>query len=61
MGLRSGGRDPRSESRIGKKPIPDPGSRGQKGRGSQIPDTDPQHYSHGEFYELSDHPPSITS
>ncbi len=27
----------------GKKPIPDPGSRGQKGTGSQIPDPDPQH------------------
>jgi hypothetical protein len=34
-------RDPRSG--IGKKPIPDPGSRGQKGTGSPIPDPDPQH------------------
>ncbi len=32
MCLRSGIRDPRS----GKKPIPDPGSRGQKGTGSRI-------------------------
>jgi hypothetical protein len=28
----------------GKKPIPDPGSRGQKGTGSRIPDPDPQHW-----------------
>jgi hypothetical protein len=34
-------RDPRSGIR--KKPIPDPGSRGQKGTGSRIPDPDPQH------------------
>jgi hypothetical protein len=27
----------------GKNPIPDPGSRGQKGTGSRIPDPDPQH------------------
>jgi hypothetical protein len=27
----------------GKKPIPDPGSMGQKGTGSWIPDPDPQH------------------
>jgi hypothetical protein len=33
--------DPRSGIR--KKPIPDPGSRGQKGTGSRIPDPDPQH------------------
>jgi hypothetical protein len=33
--------DPGSEIR--KKPIPDPGSRGQKGTGSRIPDLDPQH------------------
>jgi hypothetical protein len=33
-------RDPRSGIR--KKPIPDPGSRGQKGTGSRIPDPDPQ-------------------
>ncbi len=35
--------DPGSEIR--KKPLPDPGSgsRGQKGTGSWIPDTDPQH------------------
>ncbi len=39
MGLGSGIRDPRSGIR--KKPIPDPGSRGQKGTGSGIPD--PQH------------------
>jgi hypothetical protein len=34
-------RDPRSGIR--KKPIPDPGSRGQKGTLSWIPDLDPQH------------------
>jgi hypothetical protein len=34
MGLGSG---------IRKKPIPDPGSRGQKGTGSRIPDPDPKH------------------
>jgi hypothetical protein len=34
-------RDPRSGIR--KKPILDPGSRGQKGTGSRIPDSDPQH------------------
>jgi hypothetical protein len=28
---------------IRKKPIPDPGSRGQKGTGFRIPDPDPQH------------------
>ncbi len=39
MGLGSGTRD--SRSGIRKKPIPDPGSRGQKGH--QIPDPDPQH------------------
>jgi hypothetical protein len=38
----SGIRDP--GSRIRKKPIPDPGSRGQKGIGSRIPDPDPQHW-----------------
>jgi hypothetical protein len=32
-------RDPGSE----KKTISDPGSRGQKGTGSRIPDPDPQH------------------
>ncbi len=31
------------ESGIRKKPIPDPGSRGQKGPGSLIPDLDLQH------------------
>jgi hypothetical protein len=31
-------------SGIRKKPIPDPGSRGQKGTGSRIPDPDPQHF-----------------
>jgi hypothetical protein len=31
-------------SGIRKKPIPDPGSRGQKGTGSRIPDPDPQHW-----------------
>jgi hypothetical protein len=36
MGLGSG---------IRKKPIPDPGVRGQKGSGSRIPDPDPQHWS----------------
>ncbi len=35
-------RDPRSGIR--KKPIPDPGSRGQKGTGPRIPDPDPQHW-----------------
>jgi len=30
-------------SGIRKKPIPDPGSRGQKGTRSRIPDPDPQH------------------
>ncbi len=35
----SGIRDLGSE----KKPFPDPGSRGQKGTGSPIPDPDPQH------------------
>ncbi len=34
--------DPRSG--IQKKPIPDPGSRGQKGTGSWIPDPEPQHW-----------------
>jgi len=34
-------RDP--ESGIRNKPIPDPGSRGQKGTQSRIPDPDPQH------------------
>jgi hypothetical protein len=33
--------DPRSGIR--KKPIPDPGSRGQKGKSHRIPDPDPQH------------------
>ena len=37
----SGIRDPGSGIR--KKPIPDPGSWGQKGTGSRIPDPDPQH------------------
>ncbi len=41
MGLGSGIRDPGSG--IWKKPIPDPGFRGQKGTGSRIPDPDPQH------------------
>ena len=41
MVLGSGIRDPRSGIR--KKPFPDPGSRGQKGTGSRIPDPDPQH------------------
>ena len=46
MGLGSGIQDPGSEIRdprtwIRKKPIPDPGSRGQTGTGSRIPD--PQH------------------
>ncbi len=35
------GWDPKSWIR--KKPIPDPGSRGQKGTGFRIPDPDPQH------------------
>ncbi len=30
-------------SGIGKKPIPDPGYRSQKGTGSRIPNPDPQH------------------
>ncbi len=37
--------DPGSESGIRKKPIPNPGSRGQKGTGTRIPDPDPQHWS----------------
>jgi hypothetical protein len=43
MVLGSGIRDPRSGIR--KKPIPDPGSKGQKAPnpGSRIPDPDPQH------------------
>ncbi len=41
MALGSGIRDPGSGIR--KKPITDPGSRGQKGTGSRIPDPDPQH------------------
>ncbi len=41
----SGIRDPGSGIR--KKPIPDPGSRGQKGTGSRIPDSDPQHWNRG--------------
>jgi len=32
-------------SGIRKKPIPDPGSMGQKYTGSRIPDQDPQHWS----------------
>jgi hypothetical protein len=35
--------DPGFEIRDPEKPIPDPGSRGQKGTGSRIPDPDPQH------------------
>jgi len=40
--------DPGSEirdlgSEIRKKPIPDPGSRCQKGTGARLPDPDPQH------------------
>ncbi len=35
--------DPGSEIRDPEKPIPDPGPRGQKGTGSRIPDSDPQH------------------
>jgi hypothetical protein len=31
-------------SGIRKKPIPDPGARGQKVTGSRIPDPDPQHW-----------------
>jgi hypothetical protein len=42
MGLGSGIPDPRTGIR--KKPIPDPGSRGQKGNGSRIPYPDPQHW-----------------
>jgi hypothetical protein len=29
-------------------PIPDPGSRGQKGTGSRIQDPDPQHWNNGK-------------
>jgi hypothetical protein len=36
-------------SGIRKKPIPDPGSRGQKGTGSRIPDPDPQHCNVGHL------------
>ncbi len=43
IGFESGIQDPGS----GKKPIPDPGSRGQKGSGSRIPDPDPQHCIQG--------------
>ncbi len=35
-------------SGIRKKPIPDPGSKGQKGTGSRIPDPDPQHCMWGK-------------
>jgi hypothetical protein len=49
---RSGIRDPGSGIRdpgsgVRKKPIPDPGSRGQKAPnpGSRIPDPDPQHWA----------------
>jgi hypothetical protein len=46
MGLGSGIRDPDPE-----KPIPDPGSRGQKkGTGSRIPDPHPQHCSKGRLF-----------
>jgi hypothetical protein len=41
MSLGSEIRDPRSG--VQNKPIPDPGSRGQKGTQSRIPDPDPQH------------------
>jgi hypothetical protein len=44
---RSGIRDPASGIR--EKHIPDPGSRGQKGTGSRIPDPDPQHWIGGCF------------
>jgi hypothetical protein len=42
MGLGSGIRDPGSEKNLFR--MLDPGSRGQKGTGSQIPDPDPQHW-----------------
>jgi hypothetical protein len=42
-------RDPRSGIR--EKPIPDPGSKGQKGTGSRIPDLDPEHWQQGYFIE----------
>ncbi len=41
MGLGSGIRDSGSGKKLFR--IPDPGSRGQKGTGSRIPDPDPQH------------------
>ena len=54
----SGIRDPGSRIRdpgsgIRKKPIPDPGSRGQKGTGSRILDPDPQHCS-WSLFEVDD-------
>jgi hypothetical protein len=42
MVLGSGIRDPGSGKNLFQ--IPDPGSRGQKGTGSRIPDLDPQHW-----------------
>jgi hypothetical protein len=33
-----------------KKPIPDPGSRSQKGTGSRIPDVDLQHCIYNKFF-----------
>jgi hypothetical protein len=46
MGLGSGIRDQSPGSGIRKIPIPDPGSRGQKG-----PDPDPQHCLIGKFFQ----------
>ncbi len=43
----SGIQDPGSG--IQKKPIPDPGSGGQKGTGSRIPDPNPQHWFWGSW------------
>jgi hypothetical protein len=49
MCLGSGIRDPGSGKNLFR--IPDPGSRGQKGTGSGIPDPDPQHC----FLSLKNH------
>ncbi len=39
-------------SGIRNKPIPDPGSRGQKGTQSRIPDPDPQHWKSRKTVEI---------
>jgi hypothetical protein len=50
MILGSGIRNPGSGIR--NKPIPDPGSRGQKGTGSRIPEPDPQHWKAERSFDL---------